>query len=172
MEKLEKTLKVIMQAIEIEKYGYDFYTSMRMMVKDPEGVMILSKLAMMELDHAQWLEDAYLDQLHVVDEFDETLEMDLLLEAKEKIFLDDPRVKVFRAFDAVQALDFAIDVEKKSVAFYRDNQEIFEDTRLKELFSKLVDFEAEHIGYLTKLKDSVDAHNSWKMEDPVMPQVM
>ena len=158
--KIDTTLAIIKQAIEIEQFGYDFYNNMRSFVRTRVGQKVVSHLANLEVDHIRWLEEEYDRQLDKLQEFDENHTIDLSLTGKNEIFIIDKLPEVFSGADPEQALEFAIEVEQKSVKFY-SYRETIEDDRLKELFGKLADYEREHIELLKENLKSIQAGGPW-----------
>lgn len=164
MSEIDKVLGTVKQAIEIERFGYDFYYSMRSFVKDREGQKLISYLAKLEVDHIKWLEEEYERQLKKLDELKEEPTVDISLIGKEKIFLaDDKLPEVFKNFDPVKAISFGIDIEKKSVEFYEKNMEICEDDRTRDLFKRLADFERDHIIILNNNLQSLQNKGLWEV---------
>jgi rubrerythrin len=161
MTRIDKTLAIIKQAIEIEQFGYDFYNNMRSFVRNRVGQKVISHLANLEVDHIKWLEEEYDRQLDSLDEFDENTTIDVSLEGKSEIFIVDKLTEVFESTDHEEALEFAIEVEHKSMQFYKHNMDISEDDRISELFGKLADFEREHITLLQENLASIKSGGPW-----------
>lgn len=161
MTRIDTTLAVIKQAIEIEQFGYEFYNSMRSFVQNRVGQKVISHLANLEVDHIKWLEEEYDRQLDSLDEFDESGNIDVSLEGKNEIFVVDKLTEIFKGTDHEEALEFAINVEHKSMDFYIKNLEITENDALKELFMKLAEFEREHIELLQTNLASVKSGGPW-----------
>ena len=163
MSEIDKVLGTVKQAIEIEKFGHDFYNSMRTFVKEKDGQVFVSYLAKLEVDHIKWLEEEYERQLGKLTELVEAPAVELSLLGKDEIFFADERVStIFKDFDPVKATSFAIDIEKRSVEFYNKNMDISEDDRTKNLFKRLADFEKEHIVILTNNLESLEAEGKWE----------
>jgi rubrerythrin len=163
MSEIDKVLGIVKQAIEIEKFGHDFYNSMRSFVEEREGQLLVSYLARLEVDHIKWLEEEYEKQLSKIEEFDEKATVNLSLLGKDEIFFADERVStIFKDFDPVKATSFAIDIEKKSVEFYNKNMDVSEDDRTRDLFKRLADFEKEHIIILTNNLRSLESEGKWE----------
>ena len=57
MHEVDRVLGTIQQAIEIERFGYEFYNHMRTFVKDKDGHKLISYIANLEVDHIKWLEE-------------------------------------------------------------------------------------------------------------------
>lgn len=165
MSAIEKKLGMIQQAIEIEKFGHDFYSSMRTHVKDKNGQKLLSFLARFEVDHIKWLEEEYERQLKKLDEFKEE-SINLSLVGKGEIFLTDEVPDMFTDFDPIRANNFAIDVEKRSVEFYEKNIDYADDDQVKDLFKRLADFEKDHIKVLEDNLLNLKSNGRW-IEPPL-----
>ena len=160
---LNKVLGTVQQAIEIEKFGYEFYTNMRTFVKNKDGHKLISRLANLEIDHIKWLENEYNRQFDNLESFHEesASTINISLSGRDEIFFKDKLPEIFREFNAVKALDFAIEIENKSVEFYQKNIEITDNEELKDLFKRLADFEKDHIKVLNDTKRSLETDDSW-----------
>lgn len=162
MTNVDKTLGAVLQAIEIEKFGYDFYYNMREFVPDVEGQRLVSYLGKLEVDHIKWLEEEYDRQLTKMQEFDEKPKVDLSLLGKEKIFFDQKDLPdLFSDFDPQKALDFAIQLERRSIEFYESNMDTSDDDKTRELFKRLADFERDHIVILNNNIKSLKEKGRW-----------
>ncbi|UCE37706.1 MAG: ferritin family protein [Thermoplasmata archaeon] len=163
MSDIEKVLGTVKEAIEIERFGYDFYNSMRDFVKDGNGQKLVSHLARLEVDHIKWLEEEYHRQLEKLDELRDEPEEKISILGKEEIFLEQDKLPdIFREFDPIKAIDFAIGIENRSVDFYEKNMDISEDDKTKELFKRLADFERDHIIILEENLKSLQEIGQWR----------
>lgn len=166
MKETDKVLGLIHQAIEVEKFGYQFYTSMKPFVKDMNGQKMLNHLARLEIEHMKWLEEEYRHQLGQMEEFEEGPETNVSLVAEESIFLVDDRIPdIFSNLDHIGALKYAIEIEKRSIRFYKENMEQSTDDRLKELFEKLADFEEDHLKLLEENVAHLKEAGEWKKHE-------
>jgi rubrerythrin len=161
MVEINKILGTIQEAIEIEKFGYDFYSNMRLFIKDPDGHKLISHIAKLEIDHIKWLEEEYNRQFPKMDTLRNDEKIGISIEGKSNIFLKDKNIEIFQNFEASKAVKFAIDIEKRSMDFYKQNIELTDDQDLKNLFSKLADFENEHISVLNETLKSLESKNTW-----------
>jgi rubrerythrin len=163
MSEIEKVLGAVKEAIEIERFGYDFYNSMREFVKDGNGQKLVSYLAGLEVDHIVWLEEEYRRQLEKLDELREEPEVKISLLGKEEIFFGQDKLpEIFKEFDPVKAVSYAIGIENKSVAFYEKSMDISEDDKTKDLFIRLADFERDHIIILEENLKSLQEIGQWR----------
>jgi hypothetical protein len=162
MTGIDKVLQTVSQAIEIERFGYDFYYSMREFVPDVDGQRLVSYLGKLEVDHIKWLEEEYDRLLMKMQEFDEIASVNLSLLGKGEIFLDSEKLpEIFREFDPQKALTFAIQIEKRSIDFYEGAKDVSEDDSSKALFQKLADFERDHIVLLNDNLKNLQDNGKW-----------
>lgn len=162
MTGIDKVLGTVVQAIEIEKFGYEFYHNMRGFVSEIDGQRLVSYLGKLEVDHIKWLEEEYERQLSKITDFNESPAVDLALLAKGEIFLDSEKLpEIFKDFDPQHALTFAIQIEKRSIEFYEGAMVTSEDDSVKALFQKLADFEREHIVLLNDNLKSLQDNGKW-----------
>jgi rubrerythrin len=164
---IDTSLAIIKQAIEIEQFGYDFYNNMRSFVHSRAGQKLISHLADMEVDHIRWLEEEYTRQLDSLEEFDDSVRIDVSIEGKSGIFVVDKLPEIFSGSDPEEALEYAIEVEKKSLAFYANNMQASDDPKIIDLFHRLADFEKEHIELLEKNLTSLRSGGPWIFETEV-----
>ena len=164
MQDIDKILGTVQEAIEIEKFGYDFYSNMRTFVKDKDGHKLISRLASLEVDHIKWLEEEYKRQIDRLDTFDDQAAEKISMTAKDEIFFQKNLPALFSDFDRVKAVKFAIDIEKRSMEFYQKNLELAEDETLKDLFKRLADFEEKHIKVLNETMNSLETKKTWYSE--------
>lgn len=163
MTEIDKVLGIVKEAIKIERFGYEFYLSIREFVPDMAGHRFISYLAKLEVDHIKWLEEEYERQLTKLEEFKEEPGLDLSLVAKEDIFLaDDKLPEIFNNFDPQRAISYGIEIEKRSVEFYQKSLE-FGDERTRELFRRLADFERDHIVILNNNLKSLQTTGRWEL---------
>ena len=115
MSGFDKVLGTLQQAIEIEKYGYNFYTSMRPMVKDNEGQKLIAYLGKLEVEHIDWLEDEYRRQLAKMDGLEEGVEVSISLMAKEEIFLSDEGLVQHEKYGYVELTAEGEEIAKETI---------------------------------------------------------
>ncbi len=165
MDDLDRNLKVIREAIEIERYGYDFYDALRGQVKDPTGQVVLAFLAGLEVDHMMSLEKEYMKVLKSFGNSRVGHADSIHLAAKEKIFLVDKLPEMYSGTDMTTALEFAVQVEMRSVKFYTDAMNSMDDQELKETFRRLADFEMDHVKLLKLNIMNLKERGIWTMPE-------
>jgi rubrerythrin len=164
---VDTSLAIIQQAIEIEQFGYNFYNNMRSFVHNRVGQKVISHLVNMEVDHIKWLEEEYDRQLDRLEVLDDTEHIDVSIEGKSEMFVVDRLPEVFRGSGPEEALEYAIEVEKKSMAYYANNMKITDDDNIRQLFHRLADFEKEHIELLDRNLQSLRSGGPWIFQTEV-----
>lgn len=162
MVRIEKTLGVLQQAIEIEKFGYKLYTTLRRNSWGNEARKLLSRLSKFEAGHIKWLENEYERRLNRLEVTSEEDPVRISVPAKAEIFLDDERLaEIIENPDPVEFVEFALDVEKRSVEFYEKNMRGSDDEGTAELLARLVEFEKDHVEILRINMERLEAGESW-----------
>ena len=161
MTQIDRTLRVIREAVDIERFGYDFYNSLRQQVTEPTGQVVLAFLAGLEVDHMVWLEREYMKQLKSLGAMNENHIDGIQMSAKEEIFIVDKLPEMYRGTDMVKALEFAVQVEERSVRFYTQAAKHSEEHDLKDMFQRLADFELDHVKLLKYNISSLKKKGIW-----------
>lgn len=164
MQNIDKILGTVQEAIDIEKFGYDYYSNMRTFVKDKEGHKLISRLASLEVDHIKWLEEEYKKQIDKLESFSEQAGEKISSTAKDETFFQKNLPELFKDFDRIKAVKFAIDIEKRSMEFYKKHLELTDDDELKDLFRRLAGFEEKHISVLNETLNSLKTKKVWYTE--------
>jgi rubrerythrin len=161
MYETDARLRMLREAISIESYGYDFYNLMRAQVKDKSAQVVLSFLASMEADHMMWLEKEYMRQLRSTGASAGGHAHGIKMSALEEIFVTDRLPELYTGSDMKIALEFALEVELRSMKFYTDAMNLADDDELKLLFRKLADFEMDHAKLLKLNIENLKRKGIW-----------
>jgi rubrerythrin len=153
MEKQEKLLKIVKNAIRVENDGYHFYRLVEEKTTDPKGKEVFASLAKDETNHMQILKNLYQSVKH--DEqfkFDELKEMKQILEttSESPIFSEAFKARLSQSHFEMTALSIGILLEKNSIEFYKKSAKEAEEQDIKQLFDYLADWEGEHLRALIK----------------------
>lgn len=141
--------EIIEQAIQTERLGYTFYTSMAEKFKDNEELnKLLAVLADQELKHEKHF--AELKEKLGDEELENWEEASLYLRAivESEFFLGSkkslPSMKTLDRGDAV--IRYAINFEKESLLYYLGLQDVVKDN---ELLNEIITEEKRHIVWLS-----------------------
>jgi len=145
-------------AIELERYGYDFYTAFAESIDDDNGKALMTFLANAEKEH----EEA----------FTKMRENAADIEISESIPSMDPGavfpVDRVREVDAIEATTQAVDVEVKTAAFYQRCADSVDDVTIKDFFLRLVEEEQVHKTVLEENLRSLKSGGTWSGYLPIL----
>ncbi len=148
--------EILRIAVDIEREGRDFYSSLADAAAKEEVSAVFRYLAGQEQDHAETFED-------LLRRFREE-EKDLINWDEASGYLKSfSRHKVFPNAESVlgtlsaapvkEVIDFAVDIEKETVIFYYEILEILNDKDARDSIRKIIEEEKKHIVLLRKLLD-------------------
>lgn len=167
-ESRESILGILRSAINIEKFGINYYSVLSGAVDDETGKELLEFLAEAERKHQRTLEQEYATQKQLGDDALKPLPMDNLDEdGKQMIFslpLEDYDPSEVSAIDA---LKFGMRVEESSMRFYSNAAKIVDDDALRNVLNGLVEFEREHLQLLKQNLKQLEQDGSWLGNVPV-----
>jgi len=140
----KEMLDAIMRAMEIEKETFDFYTRAEHKTFNPEGKRIFRWLARTEEQHYLKLNELY-QSLHEGGRWvfygGSTVSLDPAGPGEKQVAFDT---------DDRQALEIAMEIEKKGIAHFEELMEKATDPQGKSMLRALRDEEAEHLRIVTE----------------------
>ncbi len=153
--------EILKTAMEFELSGARFYLETARKVRDISGKNILIRLAIDELDHHKLL----------------SLEMEELqkgkkwkkVEVKESI-IEKINPKLPKRFKGekgnyelaeIDALEMALEQEKKSMEYYKENAEKINDPNAKKLLKRLAEMEEAHYTLIQTEIDNIRGYGFW-----------
>ena len=143
-ENRKEILDAIMRAMEIEKETFDYYTKAQQKTFDPSGKRIFSWLARTEEQHYLKLSELYSS----------------LEESGRWVFYGGSTISLepeaaggkevgFSTGD-LEALEIAMDIEKKGIAYFDELARQTADPEGKKMLRKLLEEEREHLRVITE----------------------
>lgn len=143
-ENRKEILDAIMRAMEIEKETFDFYTKAEHKTFNPEGKRIFRWLAKTEEQHYLKLTELY-ESLHEGGRWvfygGSTIVLDPAAAGEKPVGFDT---------DDIQALEIAMEIEKKGIAYFESLIEKTADPDGKSMLGALRNEEAEHLRVVTE----------------------
>lgn len=135
----------LLLAIDIEKRGYRFYTEAATLTKDPRGRAMFARLAQDEVRHLAWL-NSHRESLEKTGEWKNLELTGEALSLGQRVFpkTAGPRSGVKAETRELEALRRGIQVEKDSMAFYKELVEKTLDPSGRATFQRLVEEEEKH----------------------------
>jgi rubrerythrin len=153
MEKQEKLLQIVKDAIRVENDGYRFYRLVEEKTADPKGKEVFASLAKDETNHMQILKNLYQSIKQDKElKLDELKDMKHILEttSESPIFSEAFKTRLNQSHFEMTALSIGILLEKNSIEFYKKFAEEAESQDVKQLFDYLSEWEGEHLRALVK----------------------
>ncbi|MEW5794745.1 MAG: ferritin family protein [Candidatus Zixiibacteriota bacterium] len=152
--KQETLAKALLDAIRAEKYGHSFYLMAANSTQDSRGKEVFETLAAEELDHARFLQ-AHYESVLKTGKPSRSVSLGDRAELSEisPIFSDQLRARIQDAAFEMTSLSIGIQLEKDSMAYYREQAEKSPDTEMKQIFEFLSDWEAGHYRALLRQHD-------------------
>lgn len=158
----ESKEKVLASATQLEMDGRQFYLDLAENAPNPLAEKMFTSLAEDEKKHLQWLEMINNGERPEVSSIGDTYAR------LQKIFADAPsivRENAKSSKDDTEALQTALQFEKKSIDAYREWASNADDEEVRKLCEKLVDFEKGHWDIITSTIRYLDETGNWFMEE-------
>jgi rubrerythrin len=158
----ESILGILRSAIEIEKYGIEYYNILSTAVDDVAGKEFLEFLAEAERIHQRTLEDEYDKRKQSGDDAIRPLPMDNLDDDGKQLIFSVPLEEYDPStVNATDALKFGMHVEEQSMRFYSNASKIVDDNDLKSVLRDLIEFEKEHLSLLKQNLEMLESEGNW-----------
>lgn len=148
-ENRKEILDAIMQAMEIEKETFDYYTRAGLKTFDPNGKRIFSWLAKTEEEHYLKLSELYSNMEengHWVFYGGTTISLDPEEPGEMEIGFDT---------GDLEALEIAMEIEKKGIAYFDELTAKITDPDGINMLRKLREEEGEHLRIITEKYNSI-----------------
>ncbi len=156
----EELQRVVDAARKTEMDGREFYAQTAAKTANPLARRMFESLVAAEQEHLEFIDQLAAGEFKVLPykgEFARNL---------ATVFSDmggDVKARTESIEDDIKALDFAIDMEDKSMAFYRRWAEKTSDGKIREFCARLRDEEQDHWRILQSTKDYLDDTGNWFM---------
>ncbi len=157
-KELENILRI---AIEVEINGMESFARFAEKTQNANGKKMFQRLAKDEKEHKDILEKQ-LEQLNK----DGTWKEIQIPESKIEALIPKVREKEIRTkgeakLGEINALNTALELERKSAQFYKDQANKVSDSRARQLFLSLAEWENSHYDLVQAELDSVNNTGMW-----------
>jgi rubrerythrin len=158
----EKVLEALNKGIELETRGIRFFNKSFQKLKDPKGRQTLKFLANEERDHLRFIREMKESFL----KSDERIKKILHHHKSKKgpkVFpkLENFIKEVTDSYGDKLVLEEAEEIEKRSIAFYKNSGKEIENKDYKEIFKALVKEEEGHLALVQQMSDYMKLHGVW-----------
>jgi rubrerythrin len=155
------SLKALQTAIEVEDNGIITFLKFARQTKETTGKNMFIRLAMDEHEHRRILEK----QLHTFLENGQWEKIVIppseLERLRPSIREKQHRTKGESGMAELDALNTALDLEKKTATFFREQAEVVTEPAAKDLFVRLAEWEEAHFDIIQAELDSIQGTGFW-----------
>jgi len=156
-----EAIKALKTAIEVEDNGLLIFLKFARRTKDTTGKDMFIRLAMDELEHRRILDK----QLNKLLEGGEWENVEVPYSEIEKIAPTvrekQQKTKGEAGMAEIDALNTALDLEKKAADFFREKAEMVEVAEASDLFIRLAEWEEAHFDLIQAELDSIQRTGFW-----------
>ena len=156
MDATEKLLAALEEATRAEVDGHHFYMMAAKFTEDPKGREVFERLAQDEVDHARYLQ-AHYESVKMTGKINPDVKLGdpTSYEWEHPIFSPALKERIRDAHYEMSALSIGAQLELNAVEFYKGQAEVAVEAEVKELFTKLADWESRHYHALLKQQDAL-----------------
>lgn len=166
----DESKKIMKKAIDIEIFGYNYYKKLKNLVENKEGQSLLGFLANAEEEHESYLRKTCkrMDFEPEETELGDLIADVLMDEGLQKIFNGLMKKEKFETVDAIEAIKLGLEVEARSISFYKSNAQKSPEEDIVSLFSELSSWEQEHFDLLKENLRMLKDEGSWYGYTPIL----
>lgn len=152
---------ILKTAVQVEENGFNTFTRFAKQTEHEHGKRVFQRLAQDELEHKGILES----QLKNLSEGGSWQGIDIPQSSVEKLLPKirdkEQRTKGQSGLGELEALNTALDLEKKTAQFFRDQADKVVDPEAKKLFIRLAEWEDAHYELIMAELDSIKNTGLW-----------
>jgi rubrerythrin len=166
----DESKKIMQKAIDIEIFGYNYYNKLKNLVDNNEGKGLLGFLANAEEEHENYLRKTCKRMGHEPEETElGDLIADILMdEGLQKIFNGLMEKDKLETVDSIEAIKLGLEVEGRSINFYKQNAKKSPEADIVALFTELSSWEQEHFDLLSENLRMLKDEGVWYGYTPIL----
>ena len=154
-------VKALRAAIEIEDNGLLTFLKFARQTKDATGKNMFIRLAMDEHEHRLIIEKQLNNLLEDKPLINIEIPKSEIEEIAPKIREKQQRTRGESGLLEIDALNTALDLERKAAKFFRDQAKLISDSEAKALFIRLAEWEDAHFDIIQAELDSIQGTGFW-----------
>ena len=162
-----QSISILKAALEIEKFGIEFYHNFSTCVKEARGAALLRSLMEDEEKHKAILEKEMKHFESLCDASCVRPEASYLGIVPDRVFIPKPNSCLLLE-DEINALEKGVEVEKRSIAMYVEAEDRVDDPRLKGILGSLANWEVTHRDLLEKNLRLLKLEGAWYGYGPIL----
>ncbi|MCQ5375995.1 MAG: ferritin family protein [Methanomassiliicoccales archaeon] len=168
MDEARDKISILVAAIEIERFGYEYYMQLSKCVKDERGSALFRGLARDEEMHRSMIEseihriqpDAKLSELKPLKRYAGLI--------PQKIFSENLQENCRSVEGEIKIIEVGISVEDNSIRLYTDAASITSDSNVKALLERLAKWEEGHKKLLEENIHMLKLEGTWYGYVPIL----
>ena len=160
-EQINDTMKILKTAIEIEDNGLEIFLKFARQTKDETGKNMFIRLALDEMQHRRILEQQFTKLAEGQALKNIEIPKSEVEKIAPKIREKQQRTRGESGLKEIDALNTALDLEKKASKFFRDQAEAVNEPEAKALFIRLAEWEEAHFDIIQAELDSIQGTGFW-----------
>jgi rubrerythrin len=167
VESVEMGISILKAALEIEKFGIEFYHNFSTCVKEARGAALLRSLMEDEKKHKAILEKEiahFQSQCDASCVLPSAAYLDIV---PNRVFIPKPNSCMLLE-DEISALEKGVEVEKMSIAMYVEAEGKVDDQHLKGTLGTLAKWEVTHRELLEKNLRLLKLEGAWYGYGPIL----
>jgi rubrerythrin len=164
---VEMIISILKAALEIEKFGIEFYHNFSTCVKEARGAALLRSLMEDEKKHKIVLEKQ-------IAHFQSKCDISCVQPSSEYLNIVPSRVFIPKQDscmllqDEINALEKGLEVERRSIAMYTEAEEKIDDPQLKRTMLSLANWEVTHRDLLEENLRLLRLDGAWYGYGPIL----
>lgn len=164
---VEMIISILKAALEIEKFGIEFYHNFSTCVKEARGAALLRSLMEDEKKHKIVLEKQ-------IAHFQSKCDTSCVQPSSEYLNIVPSRVFIPKQDscmllqDEINALEKGLEVERRSIAMYTEAEEKIDDPQLKRTMLSLANWEVTHRDLLEENLRLLRLEGAWYGYGPIL----
>ncbi len=157
---MEEAIKIVKTGIEIEKKGVKTYLDFAYKTKDCNGKNVFIRLGRDEYDHMvifeKELESLTSEKCWVMEDIPQSI-----IERVTPTLRNIEKIKGEEGMGELEALKTALEMEKKSIEFYKDSVAKISDQHALMVFNRIIKMEESHYDLIQAEIDHIENTGFW-----------
>lgn len=167
-KKADERVGILLAAMAVEEFGVEYYGRLAKCIPEPEGKALMRSLGRDEEGHRRKIEAELVRVLEGTAVSGVGSSEDILGIVPSGPFPFFEKDNCLLAEDEIKALEIGIEVEKRSIAMYRDAAGRVSERKLRELLVLLQKVEEGHLRLLEENMHMLRTEGAWYGYRPIL----
>lgn len=158
---MANAIEILKTAIEVENNGLETFLKFAKQTRDETGKNMFIQLALDEQQHRLILEKQLIQMAEGGAWKAVVIPRSVVEQVAPTIREKQKRTRGESGLAEVDALNVALDLEKKAAAFFREKADEMDEPEAKDLFTRLAEWEDSHFDIIQAELDSINNTGFW-----------